>query len=98
MLRPKAAVCRRCERSATAKTYPGPLPDLIDGKYATETQPLTSTLAVAGGRDDASPGPAIVHRKYGSGQVVSLGVEGLWRWGLNSKAEGANTPFRPVFW
>ena len=73
------------------------LPDLLDGKKPGETQPLTSTFAVAAGRDDATPAAAIVHRRYGQGQVVSIGVAGLWRWALNSKVEGANSPF-DYFW
>jgi hypothetical protein len=73
------------------------LPDLLDGKKPGETQPLTSTFAVEAGRDEATPEAAIVHRRYGQGQVVSMGVAGLWRWALNSKVEGANSPF-DYFW
>jgi hypothetical protein len=73
------------------------LPDLVDGKIPQETQPLTSVFAVASGRDDATPDPAIVHRRYGQGQVVSIGVDGLWRWSLNAKVEGVNSPF-DRFW
>jgi len=73
------------------------LPDLLGGHKAAATKPLTSTLALAANRDEGGAAPAIVHRRYGSGQVVSLGVEGLWRWGLNAKAEGVNTPF-DRFW
>jgi len=73
------------------------LPDLVDVKIPQETQPLTSVFAVASGRDDATPDPAIVHRHYGQGQVVSIGVDGLWRWSLNAKVEGANSPF-DRFW
>ena len=73
------------------------LPDLLGGQKAATTKPLTSTLALAANPDDGAAAPAIVHRRYGSGQVVSLGVVGLWRWGLNSKAEGPNTPF-DRFW
>jgi len=73
------------------------LPDLLNGRSAAETKPLTATLAQAAGRDDPTPSPAIVHRRYGRGQVVSVGVEGLWRWGLNSKVEGVNAPF-DRFW
>lgn len=86
-------------RSLNGETQSGldALPDLLNGKSATETQPLTATLATAAGRDDPTTAPAIVHRKYGNGQVVSLGVEGLWRWSMNSKVEGNNTPF-DRFW
>jgi hypothetical protein len=73
------------------------LPDLVDEKIPGQMQPLTSTFAVASGRDDATPQPAIVHRRYGQGQVVSMGVDGLWRWSLNAKVEGANAPF-DRFW
>lgn len=73
------------------------LPDLVDEKIPGQMQPLTSTFAVASGRDDATPEPAIVHRRYGEGQVVSIGVDGLWRWSLNAKVEGANSPF-DRFW
>ncbi len=73
------------------------LPDLFGGQAASATKPLTSTLALAANRDDGNAAPAILHRRYGTGQVVSLGVVGLWRWGLNAKAEGLNTPF-DRFW
>jgi hypothetical protein len=73
------------------------LPELLGARQAAATKPLTSTLALAANRDDGVAAPAIVHRRYGSGQVVSVGVVGLWRWGLNSKAEGLNTPF-DRFW
>jgi hypothetical protein len=73
------------------------LPDLVDEKIPGQMQPLTSTFAVASGRDDATLQPAIVHRRYGQGQVISIGVDGLWRWSLNAKVEGANAPF-DRFW
>jgi len=73
------------------------LPDLLNARKATETKPLTATLAQSASRDDLTPAPAIVHRRYGRGQVISVGVEGLWRWGLNSKVEGVNAPF-DRFW
>ncbi|MEJ0088994.1 MAG: hypothetical protein WDM80_04470 [Limisphaerales bacterium] len=38
-----------------------------------------------------------MHRRYGRGQVVSIGVDGLWRWSLNAKVEGVNSPF-DRFW
>jgi hypothetical protein len=73
------------------------LPDLLDGKTPQETKPLASTFAVATGRDDATAEAAIIHRRYGRGQVVSIGVAGLWRWAMGSKVEGANSPF-DRFW
>jgi hypothetical protein len=58
---------------------------------------LTATLAVATERDDPTPQAAIVHRRYGRGQVVSIGASGLWRWALNAKVDAANSPF-DRFW
>jgi hypothetical protein len=72
------------------------LPHVVTKRSATESKPLTSTLAVGTGESGDSA-PAIVHRRYGRGQVVSVGVEGLWRWGLNAKADGPNTAF-DKFW
>jgi hypothetical protein len=73
------------------------LPELLNGREAKETQPLTATLATATQAEGNAPVPAVVHRRYGRGQVVSVGVEGLWRWGLNSKIDGVNSPF-DRFW
>jgi hypothetical protein len=74
------------------------LPDLLEGRTPTIIKPLTATLAQAVGPGaGAASEPAMVHRPYGRGQVVSLGIEGLWRWRLNAKAEGANSPL-DRFW
>jgi len=73
------------------------LPDLISGRIPQDALPLTSTFAVESSRDDVKPEAAIVHRRYGRGQVVSIGVDGLWRWALNSKVDGANSAF-DRFW
>ena len=73
------------------------LPEMVGEKIPKETQPLTSVFAVASGRDDASANPAIVHRRYGRGQVLSIGVDGLWRWSLNAKVADVNSPF-DRFW
>jgi hypothetical protein len=73
------------------------LPELLDAKNAKELKPLSSTFAVTTDRNDPSPEAAIVHRRYGRGQVVSIGAAGLWRWALNAKVDGANSPF-DRFW
>lgn len=73
------------------------LPDLVAADTPQETKPLASIFAVAASREDTAPEAAIVHRRYGRGQIVSVGVEGLWRWALNSKAEGVNSTF-DHFW
>jgi hypothetical protein len=73
------------------------LPELLDAKNAKEIKPLSSTFAVTTDRNEPTPEAAIVHRRYGRGQVVSIGAAGLWRWALNAKVEGANSPF-DRFW
>ena len=73
------------------------LPELLDAKNPQEIKPLSSTFAVASERNESTPEAAIVHRRYGRGQVVSIGAAGLWRWALNAKVEGANSPF-DRFW
>lgn len=74
-----------------------PLPDLLTASEPKETRPLASTLALAAERPGAEATAALVHRRLGRGQVASFGVAGLWRWGLNSKIQGANTAF-DRFW
>jgi hypothetical protein len=73
------------------------LPDLVDGRDPQQAKPLTSTFALATSRDGDPPAAAIVHRRYGRGQVVSIGVDGLWRWALNSQAGSSNSAF-DRFW
>lgn len=73
------------------------LPELIAAHEADEPKALAATLAYATDRNDGSLLPGMVHRRFGSGQVVSLGVEGLWRWAFNAKVEGVNTAF-DRFW
>ena len=73
------------------------LPELVDQRIPAKTEPLTSVMAVGSSRDDPSQQAAIVHRHYGSGQVVSIGVDGLWRWSLNPKVDASNSPF-DRFW
>ena len=72
------------------------LPDVFNGREASQVRTLTATLVQTAAEDGAS-GPAIVHRRYGGGQVLSVGVDGLWRWGLNAKIDGVNAPF-DRFW
>jgi len=72
------------------------LPPVIGGRVISDPKPLTTTLAMAG-TPDAELVSGIVHRRFGSGQVVSVGVDGLWRWGFNSKIDSDNTLF-DRFW
>jgi hypothetical protein len=101
-LRPKT----RIEPSAEGRSLsafrslgigPEELPEMFTARSVAESKPLAATLATGTRREDGSTAPAIVHRRHGRGQVVSVGVEGLWRWGLNAKADGPNTPF-DRFW
>ena len=73
------------------------LPELLDARDPILVKPLSSTFAVTTDRNDPTPEAAIVHRRYGRGQVVSIGAAGLWRWALNAKVDGANSPF-DRFW
>ena len=75
----------------------GAVPDLIAGRGVLEKKPLTATLASAQSADGGESTPGIVQRRFGQGQVLSVGVEGLWRWAFNAKIEGVNTLF-DRFW
>ena len=72
-------------------------PELIAGRAVLEQKPLAATLASARTATGEEALPAIVHRRVGSGQVLSVGVDGLWRWAFNARIESANTLF-DRFW
>jgi hypothetical protein len=84
-------------RALAAESSQDFLPELIAAHESAEPKPLTATLAYAADHNDGSLVPGMVHRRFGSGQVVSIGVEGLWRWAFNAKVEGVNTAF-DRFW
>jgi hypothetical protein len=73
------------------------VPDLLAGHGVLEKKPLAATLANVQGAEGSEPMPCMVHRRLGNGQVLSVGVDGLWRWAFNAKVEGANTIF-DRFW
>ncbi len=73
------------------------LPQLIAGRGVSEKRPLAATLASAQTINGGEPLPGFVHRRFGEGQVLSIGVDGLWRWAFNAKTEGVNTVF-DRFW
>jgi len=73
------------------------VPELIAARPIVEKKPLAATLAGASTATGGEPLPAMVHRRSGSGQVLSVGVDGLWRWAFNAKIEGVNTVF-DRFW
>ena len=59
-----------------------PLPPLVSGRRVKEAKPLSSILAEAHDPDTDQRFPAFIHRRAGRGQVLTIGVSGLWRWGL----------------
>ena len=73
------------------------LPQLIAARAVAEKKPLAATLASALPADGADAMPGFIHRRFGEGQVLSVGVDGLWRWAFNAKVQGANTIF-DRFW
>ncbi len=75
----------------------GSLPDLIAVHPISEKKTLAATLATARVGTTGDPVPAMVHRRFGEGQVLSVGVDGLWRWAFNVHVEGPNT-FFDRFW
>jgi hypothetical protein len=99
--RVRLQVAREGQALAPFRAIAGPetetLPDMIAGYGVVEKKPLTATLAstLAGGGTE--PVPGMVHRRFGDGQVLSVGVDGLWRWAFNAKTEGVNTIF-DRFW
>ena len=72
-------------------------PELIAGRSVVEKKPLAATLASAESAGGGEPLAGMVHRRFGAGQVLSVGVDGLWRWAFNAKIEGVNTLF-DRFW
>ena len=80
--------------SLLADSGDGTAPPLLGRRAAGEAKPLAATLAVAAGDGDF---PALVHRRFGAGQVLSVGVDGLWRWAFNARTEEGNTRF-DRFW
>jgi hypothetical protein len=95
-------VAREGQALAPFRTITGPgsaetVPDLIASYGVTEKKSLAATLATAQPTDGGEPVPGMVHRRFGEGQVLSVGVDGLWRWAFNAKIEGVNTLF-DRFW
>src|SRR6185369_6228653 len=70
---------------------------LIASYGVTEKKSLAATLATAQATEGGEAVPGMVHRRFGEGQVLSVGVDGLWRWAFNAKIEGVNTLF-DRFW
>jgi hypothetical protein len=77
-----------------AAGQPDQMPAILGVSEALDPKPLSATMAEL---EDTPVFPAMVHRRYGTGQVFSIGVDGLWRWAFNAKTEGVNTVF-DRFW
>jgi hypothetical protein len=67
-------------------------PEIISFPATSEPKLLATTFSV-----DDSQAPAIVYRRHGSGQTMSLGVGNLWRWVFNPRAEYDNNAY-DRFW
>ncbi|MDB6172511.1 MAG: hypothetical protein JWL59_1822 [Chthoniobacteraceae bacterium] len=72
-------------------------PELIAARAIAERKPLAATLATAEGAAGGEPVAAMIQRRFGEGQVLSVSVDGLWRWAFNARIEGNNTLF-DRFW
>jgi len=80
------------------RTFPGgveALPKLIAARRTEDPKTLASTLANA--EDSGVEMPGFVYRRYGRGQVLSVGVDGLWKWGLNPQVADSDR-FFDRFW
>lgn len=73
------------------------LPELLQGHYSSDKKTLAATLAFAQNPNDGVQVPAVIHRRFGQGQVLSIGVDGIWRWAFNAKVDGPNNSF-DRFW
>jgi len=67
-------------------------PEVIAFPATSKPKTLAATFSVAG--DQA---PAVIYRRFGNGQTLSLGVGNLWRWVFNPKAEYDNNAY-DRFW
>ena len=67
-------------------------PEVIAFPATSAPKTLATTFSVVGDQS-----PAVVYRRYGSGQTLSLGVGNLWRWVFNPKAEYDNNAY-DRFW
>lgn len=67
-------------------------PDVIAFPATSKPKTLAATFSVS-----ADQAPAVIYRRYGNGQTLSLGVGNLWRWVFNPKAEYDNNAY-DRFW
>ncbi|MCM8528709.1 MAG: hypothetical protein NE327_19445 [Lentisphaeraceae bacterium] len=73
------------------------LPNLEVSRKIASKKPLAVSLANSEDELDLANSPAIIYRRTGRGQVMSFGVEGLWRWRFNQNYDQENDHFA-AFW
>ncbi|MBC2593944.1 VWA domain-containing protein [Ruficoccus amylovorans] len=71
-------------------------PAMAAARPSQQLKPLTAVLASAV-RPQGDRLPAILYRRSGQGQVLSVGVDGFWRWAFNAGADLQN-PLYERFW
>jgi hypothetical protein len=69
------------------------LPELTGVRNIRERKGLAEAVAEAVDMETGHRLPAIVHRPTGRGQVVTIAVDGLWRWAFHEQA----TPFGGIY-
>ncbi len=73
------------------------LPELLAARQVSDRKALAALLGQAHGAGSEEALPAMVQRRVGRGQVLSIAVDGLWRWSFNPKAAATNNVF-DRFW
>lgn len=73
------------------------VPRLTAARKVAETRRLVATLAQAVEAPGGEGQPALLHRRVGRGQVLSVGVDGLWKWSFHRMVDGADNAFSS-FW
>jgi hypothetical protein len=73
------------------------LPPLLASRQVSDRKTLAAMLANARDADSNTDSPAMIHRRFGRGQVLSVAVDGLWRWSFNPKVPEKNNVF-DRFW
>lgn len=69
------------------------LPDLEVSRKVAARKPLAVNLATSKDEIDLADSPAVVYRRTGRGQVMSFGVEGIWRWRFHQNYDKENDHF-----
>ncbi len=73
------------------------VPNVIDAFNMLSTKSLASNMAGLQEASGVNPLQGFVHRRVGQGQVLAIGVTGMWRWAINKNSDGSAT-FFDRFW